>query len=67
MTENILHNHILSRRELCTVLSDEISFLTVTNHTTMTELVHMSYSMQQLLSEIDNLIDPSKIVLAQKS
>ncbi len=66
MEENIQHNHILSRRELCTVLSDEISFLTVTNHTTMTELVHMSYSLRQLLSEIDNLIDPSKIILAKK-
>ncbi len=62
MQENILHNHILCRRQLCTVLNDEISFLTVTNHSIMKEIVHMSYTLRQMLNEIDSFIDTSQIM-----
>ena len=60
--ENIQRNHILSRRELCTVLTDEICFLTVSNHSTMSELVRLSSNLQKVLHDIDTLIDFSKFM-----
>ena len=60
--ENILHNHILGGRELCTALADEISFLTVTNHTHMSELVRLSCTVRQALHDLDTLTDFTQVL-----
>ena len=47
---------IHSRRELCNILSNEIGYLTASNHAYMTEVVRLDHSGKQILQDIDNYL-----------
>ena len=47
---------IHSRRELCSILSNEIGYLTASNHAYMTEAVRLDHSGKQILQDIDNYL-----------
>ena len=44
-----------SRRELCHILSNEIGYLTVTNHSFMAELVRVNRTGKQTIQDVEHL------------
>ena len=59
---NLLQKALLGGRDLCQTLTDEISFLTVSNHTHMAEIVRLSRVMSQSLHELDSLVDNTQLL-----
>ena len=54
---------IHARRSLCSVLTDDISYLTVSNHGYMTESVRMDHTQKQVLKDIQTLLNTFNITL----
>ena len=54
---------ILSRRELCNVLSNEVGYLTVTNHGFMKEAVRINHTEKIVLQDLDRLLKAYDMVL----
>ena len=54
---------IHARRNLCSVLADDISYLTVSNHGYMTESVRMDHTQRQVLKDVQALLNSFKITL----
>ncbi len=58
---------IHTRRNLCSALADDISYLTVSNHGYMTESVRMDHSQRQVLKDVQALLNTFKITLNSTS
>lgn len=54
---------IHTRRLLCTALSNDISYLTVSNHGYMAESVRMEHTQKQVLKDIQSLLNTFNITL----
>lgn len=54
---------IHTRRLLCSVLSDDISYLTVSNHGYMAESIRMEHMQRQVLKDIQELANTFQITL----
>ena len=59
---NKVQQHILGQREFSKILMDEISFLTVTSHAHMKELVRVTRLMRQALHDLDPLLDTATLL-----
>ena len=47
---------IHSRRELCNILSNEVCYLTASNHAYMAEVVRVNHLGKQIIQDIDNYL-----------
>ena len=54
---------IHSRRELCNILSNEIGYLTASNHAYMAEVVRLNHSGQQILQDLESSLQAFNISL----
>ncbi len=50
-----VQQRIASHRELCSVLTDEIGFLNMSNHGFMSEAVRLAYAEKNILQDIEKL------------
>ncbi len=54
---------IYSRRQLCNVLADEISYLTTSNHGYMAESIRLDHMEKQFLKDIQDMLNTYDISL----